>query len=639
MSTKRFVTFLFVASFAFAQRFVISTFAGGPPGANAPIAALSAALGPIEAVVPDASGNLYISTGQNCVFKVDLKGVLTRVAGNGYFGYSGDGGPAAQSALNFDTGDTFSYGGGALAIDAQGNLYLADTGNQRIRKISIDGTITTIAGTGDFGDAGDGGLAVNAQVGAVSGIAADINGNIYIADRDSRNRIRKISPDGEIDTVPASTTLNLQDMAGLATDAKGNLYVADYAGNRVVEITADGTILPIAGTGIAGFSGDGTLATSGQLNGPFGLALDPAGNLYIADSWNDRVRKVALDGTITTVAGGGKNFGLFNGIATSAALEVPYWVTVDPSGNLVVADTWQGLVRRVSGPNISTVAGGCCSAGDGGPAITAQFNFSLPSGQAIWGGALAMDNKGDLYIADTANLRIRMITPDGNIQTVAGNGVSNGDNGDGGPAVAAQINYPYSVAADDAGNFYIGDGLLRKVSASGIISTLADANGTPLKAVYGLVVDSTGNVRDPGWYSAADSSGNLYAADIHNYVVWKIAPDGTSTIVAGNGTPGFSGDAGPATSAQLDTPTAIAVDAIGDLFIADCFNYRIRIVTPDGIISTIAGNGAQGYSGDGEDAYKATFGLISGMAVDRTGNLYIADQTYNTIRLVQWRQN
>jgi hypothetical protein len=428
-----------------------------------------------------------------------------------------------------------------------------------------------------------------------------------------------MAPDGSISTVAASSTLNLQDMAGLALDSQGNLYVSDYAGNRIFKISSDDSVQTIAGNGTAGFSGDGGPAISAQPNGPYGITVDGAGNVYVAG--NQRIRKISQDGTIATVASG---------------LNTPYWLSLDASGSVIATDTNASKIFKLTSAGLTTIAGGgaCCSGGDNGPAFKAQLHIGV-----TWGGSLSTDAQGELYIADTSNLRIRKVTADGIMHTVAGNGVSNEDTGDGGSAVAAQINYPYSVAADNEGNFYIGDGLLRKVSASGIISTLADPNGTPLKALHGLVVDNTGKVRDPGWYSAADSSGNLYMADFQNYVVWKITPEGTSTIVAGNGTPGFSGDAGPATNAQLNTPTAIAVDAIGDLYIADCFNHRIRIVTPDGIISTIAGNGSQGYSGDGGDAVNAQFGLISGMAVDKTGNLYLADQTYNVIRLVQWLPN
>ncbi|MGO9261719.1 MAG: hypothetical protein ACLQU1_36265 [Bryobacteraceae bacterium] len=232
--------FFLVLSAASAQSFVISTFAGGPPGALAPVAALAASIGQPEPVAADASGNLYVSSSANYIFKVDRKGVLTRVAGNGHGGFAGDGGTAAQSGLKFGAADIYGYAGGYLALDRAGNLYVADPGNGRIRRIAPDGAISTIAGDGVWGDRGDGGPAVDAHLGTVSGIAVDSAGDVYIADQGRRNRIRVISTGGNINTLPASTSLNLQGMAGLATDSQGNLYVADYAGNRVIEISPAG---------------------------------------------------------------------------------------------------------------------------------------------------------------------------------------------------------------------------------------------------------------------------------------------------------------------------------------------------------------------------------------------------------------
>jgi trimeric autotransporter adhesin len=649
MTQKTFVTCaplaaaLLFSTATSAQTFVISTFAGGPPGSLAAVAALKAALGETQFVVADDSDNIYFSTTLSCIFKVDKNGILTRIAGNGHAGFYGDGGPASQSALSFGAADINSFDGGALAIDAAGNLYVVDSGNQRVRKISTDGSIKTIAGGASQGYTNDGFPALSVAFQGVTAVAVDPSGNVYAADY---NGIYKITPDGILHTIPGSPTF--QGFVGLTMDAKGNLYVADQLGNQVLQVSTSGTILQIVGNGTAGYSGDGGPATSAELNSPVGLAVDLAGNLYIADAGNSLIRKVTPDGNIHTIAGGAHQLG-DGGPATSAQLLYPYGVAVDGAGNVIIADVGHNSIREVSpSGTISTIAGngGWGFAGDGGPAKNAQFGISLSSSQPIWGGALAVDDKGDLYIADTANLRIRMISPDGNIQTVAGTGTTNEDTGDGGAAVAATINYPYGLAADSAGNFYIGDGIIRKVSASGVITTVA------LNGSRGLTVDASSNLyfsgvkltpngtltqSAGGWASAVDSDGNLFAADINGYVVRKIAKDGTITVVAGDGTPGFSGDGGQATSAQLNTPTAIAVDIIGDLFIADCFNQRIRIVTPDGIISTIAGYGSQGYSGDGSVAINAQFGLISGMAVDRTGNLYLADQTYNAIRLVQWQ--
>jgi trimeric autotransporter adhesin len=663
--TRIAATFVLTLGVASAQRFVISTVAGGPPGWSGPAAPLNAALGGTNSVVSDASGNIYFSTSMSAVFKVDSKGALTRVAGS-YPGYAGDGGPAAQALLSINNTNTQGTLTGTLAIDAQGNLYINDTGNFRIRIISPDGTIATIAGTGVQGTSGDGGPAVDAQLGWVSGIAVDNAGNLYLADQyfagqTSTTRIRKISSDGTIDTISASAALALQDVAGLATDSNGNLYVADFAGDRVVEVLADGTIIPIAGNGTPGFSGDGGPAIAAQLNFPFGLAFDASGNLYIADTINSRIRKVALDGTINTVAGGGSQYGVYTGPAASSALIAAYGIAIDPGGNLLIADTGQYLIRKVTGGTITTVAGNnnCCYGGDGGPALNAQFAF-YP-----WGGGLALDNKGDLYIADTYDARVRMISPDGSIRRVAGTGpptMPNERSGDGGPALEATFTNPWGLAVDNSGDLYIADNVVREVLSNGNVTTPAAAAGLAQTVHRMVAVDGSGNqylasasgyekvspdgtistvttVSVPGWSMTADAAGNLYLGDIYGNVVRKVAPDGTISVVAGTGTNGFSGDAGQATNAQIGPPTALAVDASGDLFVADSANSRIRIVTPDGIISTIAGNGSRGYSGDGGDASNAQFGSISGLAVGKTGNLYLSDQTYGVIRLVQWLPN
>lgn len=651
--------FLAALGVASAQRFVISTFAGGPPGASGPVPALNVDFSYAPYVAADASGNFYFSTALNCVFKVDSKGMLTRIAGNGASGFSGDGGPATQSTLNFNNED---IDGGSLAVDPQGNIYVADSGNRRIRRISASGIISTFAGTGDRGDSGDGGLAVNARLGEIGSIAVDGNGNLYVVQGGRHPAIRKISPDGTI------STLVTYGANGLAADSKGNLFLSAEA--RVVEILIDGSVKSVAGNGTPGYSGDGGPAVSAQLESPAGLAIDAAGNLYIADLNSKVVRKVSPDGFITTVAGGGTITGNYQGPASAVEFtNYPTSVAVDQTGNLLIGDL-SGLVRRVSGSNIATAAGslyqlysfyGCCYSGDGGPAANAQFGFG-----EIWGAGLAEDNNGNLYVADTANLRVRVIAPNGTITNFVGTGSAPVDGGDGFPALSATINFPWGVAADNSGDVFIADGpyfnaiesgAVRKVSTSGIISTLATASGNQATRPHSVAVDPQGNVyfgsqagvqkisasgaistvtSAGAWSMASDAMGNIYLGDINGYVVRKLAADGAVTVVAGTGVPGFSGDGGAAVRAQLQAPTALAVDAIGDLYIADCANFRIRIVTPDGIISTVAGNGSSGYSGDGGDAYRATFGLISGMAVNAKGDLYLADQTYNAIRLIQW---
>jgi uncharacterized protein (TIGR03437 family) len=331
------------------------------------------------------------------------------------------------------------------------------------------------------------------------------------------------------------------------------------------------TIYTVAGNGTQGPSGDNGPATSAQLNWPEGVAVDPAGNLYIADNFNNRIRKVS-NGVITTVAGdGAQGFSGDNGPAASAQLYGPTGVAVDSAGNVYIADAENARIREVSKGVITTVAGNGSFgfSGDNGPATSAQL-------YGPWG--VAVGSAGNLYIADEVNNRIRRVS-NGVITTVAGNGAP-GFSGDNGPATSAQLYGPCGVAVDAAGNLYIADTYnqrIRKVS-NGVITTVA-GNGT-----YGFSGDNgpatSAQLKGP-WGVALDSAGNLYIADTSSLRIRKVS-NGVIATVAGNGTFGFSGDSGPATGAQLYGPTGVAVDSAGNLYIADEFNDRVRLLTPVG---------------------------------------------------------
>jgi sugar lactone lactonase YvrE len=357
-------------------------------------------------------------------------------------------------------------------------------------------------------------------------------------------------------------------------------------------VNAQGTITTVAGTGLGGFNGDGIPATSARLANPVGVAVDSAGNLIIADTLNHRIRRVdATTGVITTVAGNGiQGFSGDGGPATSARLNVPIAVGVDSAGNLFIADVFNLRIRRVDAATgiITTVAGNGLSGfnGDGIPATSARLD--TPQG-------VALDGAGNLFIADTLVHRIRRVDAvTGIITTVAGTGLS-GSSGDGGPATSARLGNPIGVAMDNTGNLFIGD-----VGAHRIRKVVPGADG-----------QITG------------------------------ANDEIITTVAGTSN-GFSGDGGPATSARLLGPHGVAVDSAGNLFIADRGNHRIRKVVPgadgqitgatDEIITTVAGTGVAGFSGDGGPATSARLNGAFGVAVDGTGNLFIADLFNRRIR-------
>ncbi|HLA38505.1 MAG TPA: NHL repeat-containing protein, partial [Candidatus Glassbacteria bacterium] len=350
-------------------------------------------------------------------------------------------------------------------------------------------------------------------------------------------------------------------------DATGRLYIADSVNGRIRSVSVNGTIATLAGTGLANFSGDGGPATSAALSKPLSTAIDTPGNLYIADSLNHRIRKISPSGIISTIAGTGvAGFSGDGGPAVSASLKEPLGVVVDAAGNVYIADG--GRVRRISFNGvISKVAGNGWYAfsGDGGPATNASFRG--PAG-------LALDATGNLFIADDGNHRIRKVTPGGIITTVAGNGVP-GFACDGGPAISASLKAPRGVAVD--------------------------------------------------------AGGNLYIADFGNNRIRKVSSDGMITTIAGGG---FAGDGGLATSAGLCGPTDVVLDAAGNFYIPEFFCGRIRKVNPGGTISGFAGRGGVGFSGDGGPATSARFDNPYGVAVDATGNVYIADTNNDRIRKV-----
>jgi sugar lactone lactonase YvrE len=625
------LVFLVTAAACMAQQFVISTAAGGAPPPT-PVGALGASVGAPQGVATDFAGNIYFSSNAlNSVFKLDANGVMTRVAGNGRPGYSGDSGPATSAELNNPRG---------LALDGAGNLYIADSGNYRVRKVAAStGIITTVAGTGGCCYSGDGGPATSAELDYPEGVAVDASGNLYIADWGS-NRIRKVSPADIITTIAGNgnypyagdggpATSAQFDPYAVAVDAAGNLYIADRSNNRIREVAASsGIITTVAGTGSAGYSGDGGSATSAQLGDPYGVAVDGSGDLYIADWLNNRIREVSFAGIITTVAGNGNLTYAGDGGPAKSAQFNPYAVAVDGSGNLYIADGSNNRIRKVAASNsIITTAAGSGSysySGDGGPGGSALLG--RPSG-------LAMDGVGNVYIADTYNNVVRKISPAGVITTVAGDGVS-GYSGDGASATSAQLNRPYGVALDRSGNLYIADTnnhRIRKVSSIGNISTVAGSGVAGYSGDSGSALSAR---LDYPYGVAVDPSGNVYIADTDNHRIRMVSPAGNITTVAGNGTGGYSGDGGPATSVELDYPKGVAVDGSGSLYIADTSNNRIRKVSPAGNITTAAGNGTGGYAGDGGPATSAELNYPEGVAMDASGNLYIADTDNESTRKV-----
>jgi autotransporter-associated beta strand protein len=674
---------------------VITTAAGAGPrfhGNGGP--ATSAGLGQLAGLA-FRSGNLYVcDLDHNIVVKI-ASGIATVVAGNGQAGFSGDGaGPATSAALFKPVGVVFDSSGNmyiadsenfrirkvtptgtmttfagctssppptgcdigttpvegvfrtntfifptGIAIDSGGNIYVLDSQHTRVRKIKTDGTVWTVAGNGTSGFSGDGGLAVNAQIGGgQGGLALDGSNNLYITDGPRvrkvtastgiintiagpntipgdgylqdlfvdgsgnvfvtdfyNNVVHKIASNGSVTTVigtgaygfsgdggPA-TSATFKNLRGIAKDTSGNIYVADRYNYRVRKDTVStGIISTFAGSGKGNFWGDGGPATSAGINNPEGVAFDSSGNMYIADTFNNRVRKVTTGGIISTFAGTGlAGFSGDGGAATSARLNEPISVAVDSHGNVFVSDSVNQVIRKITpGGVISTYAGGGTSLGDGGPATMAQLQ--IPSnGTAGSGSTIALDKYNNLYIADTGNARVRKVTAStGIITTVAGNGV-NAYSGDGGLATSASLVSPIQVGVGPDGSIYISSGggwpsQLRRVK-QGIITRFAGDFGQ-----LGCTCFSDGtlatNVSFEGFSLAAfNSSGSVFFGT--NVMVGVVAPNNTMYhFVNADLVIGFGGDGGPALTASLGGPSGLATDAAGNLYIADAPNDRIRKV-------------------------------------------------------------
>ena len=404
--------------------------------------------------------------------------IITTVAGDGAVSFSGDGGAASNAALNYPWG---------VVIGPTGMIYIADMENYRIRRVAPGGIISTVAGNGVSGYSGDGGPATAAMFSDVTGLAMDASGNLYVGDR-SNKRIRKITATGIVSTVAGTgvqgfsgdggpaTAATLNTPTSVIVDPSGNLYFADSSNQRIRRIDNNGTITTIAGNGVAGFSGDGGPATAASMDSPLGLARDQAGNLYFADGNNNRIRKITPSGIISTFAGNGK--GMFagdGGHANSASINIPSDVAIDTSGNLYIADSGNNRVRKVDPTGVITTVAGTANngfSGDGGPAVQAQLNF--PAG-------VITDGAGAIYVADRMNSRVRMIAP----STLGPPALQNG----------TAVN-----GATFTNNAAIAPGAIVTIFGSNLADAAASASGAPYPTVIGETSVTFNGVAAPLFY-------------------------------------------------------------------------------------------------------------------------------------------
>lgn len=653
--------------------------------------------------------SLAVVVGSNATFSVSATGngpltyqwffnvtnpvtLINTIAGNGSASYSGDGGAATNAAI---------WGGG-LGVDNWGNVFLADSGNARIRKIDTNGIITTVVGTNGVGFSGDGGPATNAMLYEPNGVTPDGMGNLFIAD-DSNERIRKVDTNGIITTVagnggrgysgdgwPATNAMmNIPD--DVVVDASGNLFINDIGNACIRKVDTNGVITTVAGTGTNGYSGDGGPAVNAMLNIPEGVAVDNVGNLYIADTFNQRIRKVGANGIISTIAGTGA-FG-FSGDyipATNSMLYFPEALTMDNAGNVLIADNYNGRIRKVDTNGIiSTIAGGGSpiAIGDGGAAVNAAI--SQPC-------SVVVDSSGNVFTCDIGHRRIRKVSPANQstltlnqvIGACAGNYgvvISDADGSVTSSVATLIVDFPPTVQTQPKNEFaFIGQPASFSVSVSGTppFSWQWQQNGTNLSdngnisgsASSNLTISSVslGNAGDysvavtnafGGTVSSNAALGVLVLNPANQFVFaggtaafsvllynggsgattagfayqWRrgnqLAND-IITTVAGTNVSGYSGDGGPAITAKLSFPGGVAVDNLGDVYIADSDNNRIRKVDTHGVISTVAGTGVAGFTGDGALAVNAKLYFPQEVAVDNLGNLFIADMENSRIRKV-----
>jgi len=566
----------------------------------------------------DAAGNLYVADGgDHTVRKVTAGGVVTVLAGA-----SGQGG----SIDGTGGGARFQYPY-AVAVDAGGNVYATDIGNHNIRKITAGGSVSTLAGMAGVAGFADG-VGTNAQFNLPQGITVDAAGNVYVADTNN-STIRKIATNGVVTTFAgAAAQTGTSDGAGgsarfnypfgLAIDSADNIYVADFGNSSIRKITPSASVTTLAGTSGQTGSADGT-GGAARFDHPSAVSVDTVGNVYVVDTSNQTIRRITTGGSVTTIAGSPGLGGKVDATGASARFFYAAGIVVNGTGTTIyVADTGNHTIRAVTAAGaVSTLAGAVgltgIADGAGGDAL-----FAYPYG-------LAVDAAGTIYVADHNNHTIRKITAGGAVTTLAGSaGVAGSADGIGS---ASRFNGPTGIAVDGSGNIYVADTdnqTIRKITAGGVVSTfagLAGASGSADGGGAGARFNKPQGV-------AVDAAGNVFVADTNNSTVRKISPNGFVTTAAGAAGQTGSLD-GVGSGARFNGPYAVAVDSGGNAYVTDFSNYTIRRISVGGSVTTVAGFAGQPGGTDGFGT-AARFNQSYGIAVDSSGNIFVAD-TYNRV--------
>lgn len=569
-------------------------------------------------VAADSVGNVYVTDSLNgTVRKITAAGIVTTFAGTPSEPGIADGTGAAARFIT-PTG---------VAVDAAGNVYVADSFSNTIRKITPEAVVTTLAGTPRTSGPDDG-TGPAARFNTPTGVAVDSAGNLYVADTDSAT-VRKITAEGIVTTLAghaglvgsadgAGADARFSGPTGVAVDGAGNVYVTDNRNSTVRKITPTGTVSTLAGTpGVAG-NVDGPIATA-QFDVPYALAVDGAGNVYVSDAGGQTVRKITSAGEVATLAGAAGLTGSEDGGAT-ARFNTPTGVAVDSANNLYIADLGNSTIRKITSDGLVTTFAGTARASGSEDGASATARFSAPQNVVV-------DAAGTIYVADESNHTVRAVTPAGEVTTFAGAaGLAGSVNG---PRADARFDEPDGVALDQAGNLYItefANATIRKIGPDGIVTTLAGAahmrdsvDGAGAAARFSTPIQA-----------AFDSHGNAYVADMLNSTIRKITPTGTVTTFAGAA--GVTGSA-DGTAARFRLPRGLAIDSADNVYVADTDNATIRKITPDGIATTLAGTAEITGSADGAGA-AARFNEPQALALDRAGNIYVADGGNATIRKI-----
>ncbi len=609
-----------------------------------------------EAVAVDSSGNIFIAdTANHCIREVLAStGIIGVVAGLcGTSGVPGNGVAATGSTARLNSP-------AAIAIDGSNNIYVADTGNNQVRKFTVGGTITAFAGTGTGSFSGDTGAATSATLNQPAGVAVSSSGNVFISDR-SNHRIREVlasnaniytiagdgtGADNGVGTAGQAATHRVKNPSQLAIDASNNVFIADKSNNKIREITCDSpctatpptfTMLEIAGTGTAGFSGDGGAAGSAKLSAPVGVTVDSSENVYIADTGTGYIRKVtAVSGvidstkTISTVAGTGTS--AYNGDgypALSTNLNTPSGVFV-AAGMVYLADTNHHMIRMITSNNNVIAVAGMGTTGSTDNTLAASAGLVKPQGVAV-------DSSGNVYIADAGDNRIRKWFYGTNeTAVIAGDGAagSGGGSGDGSAAIAAKISAPEGVAVASNGDVYIADTGHNRIRVidhtTGVINNYAGNSGgsacaTPPCGDGGAA--TSGRLKAPSDL-VLDSSGNLFIADTDDHAIRKVDTSATPQLSTFAGTQLTSGSTD--SPSKFNAPDGLGIDGSDNIYVADTANNLIRKITPAAAVSTIMGTAAQNTLCAGTALTGVTLASPGDVVVVGT-TIYVADTGHHRI--------